>query len=298
LNETYIIGSGASLNTLTDEEIECIKRADLVISFNKYLIFYEKVGIIPHIHLQFDAADKPSYYVFLRTLEKINKDPKLSGIHLGVNVNLMKKARLYIPTKNLFLVSDNIERWKDPHFTEQIWAHSLTQKMFHFRGSLTSVINFANVIHPTSVIKLVGVDMGSNEYFFQPEYEADPCFHDWTYKLMKDTGLHSNICDHEKAGGISQEVCISFIKDQIRKTGGDLVTVNRMSYYAQKGILDVVNISNHSSGKSFFSLTDFLMKNNVIKNDINNPYRKCFLVNLKLKLELLFCRLRKKLQNR
>jgi hypothetical protein len=295
VNETYIIGSGKSLNSLKAEEIEHINGSELVISFNKYLIFHERIGIIPHVHLQFDAADEPSYYVFLRTLERIQNDRRLQNIHLGTNPTLIEEARFYLPEKKLFQISDNMEFWRNPGFREQRWATSLTEKMFHFRGSLTSAINFANIVHPANIIKLVGVDMGSNEYFFQSDYEADTSFHDWTYRLMKETGVHSNICTNDKLGGISQEVCIEFIRDMIRSTGGDLVTVNPLSYYAQKGILNSARIIESSTENGDFKLTSFLLKDN-IDSLIRRPSRcRHFYLILRLKLKLLIFRMRNRL---
>jgi len=238
-NETYILGSGRSLLDLSTREVEKINKADLVISLNKYLIFMEKVEIVPHVHLQFDATDNPSYYVFLKTLQKILSESKLHNILLGLSASLFQMARNYLPEENLFTIYDNIEKWNNIAFEEQTWARSLSEKMFHFRGSMTSAINFANVLRPQNIIKLVGVDMSSNEYFFQEEYDKDRCFHDWTYERMKKSGKHSNILDDAELGGVSQELCIGWVRERVRDGGGDLVTVNPNTHYALKKILEV-----------------------------------------------------------
>ncbi len=238
MNDTYVLGSGRSLLDLNEQEKLHISRSDRVISFNKYLLFYEMSGIVPHVHIQFDAADKPSYYVFLKTVEKIIQDRKLQNVLFGLSPKLATIARKCHPKINVFTIEDRIENWQNCDFQDSCWAADLQQKMFHFRGSLTSVINYAHIVRPQNAIKLVGVDMNSEKYFFQEEYERERSFHDWTYTLMKEAGKHSNIIADANFGNLSQEECIAWVRDKVRTTGGDLVSSNAHSYYVEQDILD------------------------------------------------------------
>lgn len=292
MKETFIIGSGASLNSLTAEEVDYINASDLVISLNKYLIFYDKISIIPDFHVQFDASDTQSMYVFYRTVEKILKDKNLNSLQFVMSSNLTERGRFYLGRNRIIEVDDNVEFWSSADFENQKWAKNLSEKMFHFRGSLTSVINFANILRPNNVIKLVGVDMSSSEYFFQKEFDSDKCFHDWTYSKMKAEKIHSNIICSDEFSNLSQEQCIIWIKNKIKQSGGDLVSCGIDSYYVVKNYLEYKKIDD----------SDNVRISNKLKNNIDVEDRSCcqnyfmgvtlFIKRFLIFLKILWCRLK------
>ena len=288
MNETYILGSGRSLLDLNEIEKKHIGRSDKVISFNKYLLFYEIAGIVPHVHIQFDAADKPSYYVFLKTIEKIIRDRKLQNVSLGLSAKLAAVARKCYPGINVFTIQDRMENWDKRDFRDHYWAADLQQKMFHFRGSFTSVLNYAHIIRPQNTIKLVGVDMNSEKYFFQDEYEKDRSFHDWTYTLMQEAGKHSNIIADAKFGNLSQEECISWARDKVRATGGDLVSSNAHSYYVEQNFLDFAPVCPPEEKLATYSCAEMSTSSEPLIDSPSLAYAKFWAVfRIKLRLWLL-----------
>ncbi len=235
--ESFIIGSGKSLLALTKNEVSHINNADVSISINKYLLFYELAGIIPKYHIQFDANDEPSQRVFLRTLEKIKRDEKLHKVVLVFGEQLGKYAQEQ-DLPNPIIISSLHPLMGDgwnPELDEIGWSRSIEKNLFHFKGTLTSAINFAHALQPLNRIKLVGADMNSNEYFFQDIYEEDETLHDWTYELMKKSGKHSNIL--EEVGGYKQDYCIPWIEKHVTRTGGEIYICNQEAHYAKAGLL-------------------------------------------------------------
>ncbi|NQV49887.1 MAG: glycosyltransferase [Candidatus Marinimicrobia bacterium] len=244
--ESFILGSGKSLLTLDKKEVAYINRADVSISINKYLLFYDLVGIIPKYHIQFDANDEPSQRVFLRTLDKIINDEKLHGVILVFGEKLGKYAKAqHLP--NPIIVSSlhplTGDGW-NPELDKIGWSKSIDKNLFHFKGTLTSAMNFAHALRPLNRIKLVGTDMNSNEYFFQDEYEQDSSLHDWTYDLMKKSGKHSNIM--EEVGGYKQDYCIPWVENHICKTGGEIYICNLEAHYAKVGLLPYSEICDNA----------------------------------------------------
>jgi hypothetical protein len=235
--QSFILGSGRSLLNLNENEVAHINNSDTSISFNKYLLFYEKIGIVPKYHIQFDAHDDPAIIVFLKTIDKIKNDPKLQNITLVLGKvlgNHAKEQNLNNPIIISGLHPKVGDGW-NPNLEEIGWSEQTDKNLFHFKGTLTSVINFSHALRSQNIIKLVGVDMNTNHYFFQGEYEKQKPLHDWTYELMKKSGKHSNILI--EVGGYKQDYCIPWMKKQIQKTGADIFICNKNAHYAKGGLM-------------------------------------------------------------
>lgn len=236
MSDTFILASGKSLLDLSSEEKNHINKS-LCISFNKYLMFYDKVGIIPNYHYQLDAFDKSGIYVFQNTINKILKD-KLYNIELicgSVLSNLILSNNIKIKHK-ITSLNPKIGNGWNPNFEDIGWSSDPYSSLFHFKGSLTSVINFAHALKPNNDIKLLGADMTSSEYFFNEEFEKDSNMHDWTYDLMKKTGKHSSALT--EVGGYTQEICMPWIKEQTNKTGSNIYICSKKSLYYTENILE------------------------------------------------------------
>lgn len=247
----YILGSGKSISNLTENQINYINEEECIISFNKYLVFANLAGIVPSHHIQIDASDLPSYYVFLKTLQRCLCDQRMSKVNFLFGEKLFHIARKYIDKKRLTMLRCDVnKKWNKHDYYKQKWADSFEEDLFHFRGTLTTAINMAHIICPTRRIRLLGVDLSTSDYFFQAEYEAERNYHDWTYQMMKQNGVHSNIILDKASGGISQEACIKWVRDQVRKTGGDLVVSTPRSYYEDVGLLDFVPLCDSIKKKS------------------------------------------------
>lgn len=74
------------------------------------------------------------------------------------------------------------------------WAKKMNEELFHFRGSLTSVLNLVSIRHPKLNVLMLGVDLITKEYFFDQELEAlykkTGLGYDWTQSFMNDSGKH------------------------------------------------------------------------------------------------------------
>ena len=243
-NDTFILGSGKTMLDISNEEKDYINKSSLCVSLNKYLLFYEKIGIIPKFHYQLDGFDAIGRYVFKSTLDKIESDPLLKDVIIvcGESLeDLIKERNIPYKLTNIHPASGqewnkgegyDLEAW----FKRIGWSSDPWKDLFHFKGSLTSVINLVHAMEPTNKIKLLGVDMSTSEYFFQKEYVKDGRLHDWTYNIMSACNKHSNIL--EGVGGYSQEKCIPKIRGRIISTGGDLVVCNKKVFYFTENFLN------------------------------------------------------------
>lgn len=74
------------------------------------------------------------------------------------------------------------------------WANTLNEKLFHFRGSLTSVLNLVSIKYPNLKVLMLGVDLATKEYFFDEElvvlYNKIGLGYDWTQSFMDNSGKH------------------------------------------------------------------------------------------------------------
>lgn len=77
---------------------------------------------------------------------------------------------------------------------DNTWANTLNEKLFHFRGSLTSVLNLVSIKYPKLNVLMLGVDLTTKEYFFDEELEElfnkKGLGYDWTKPFMDSTGKH------------------------------------------------------------------------------------------------------------
>ncbi|MEN3322527.1 hypothetical protein VP395_02190 [Mariniflexile soesokkakense] len=77
---------------------------------------------------------------------------------------------------------------------DNTWANTLNEELFHFRGSLTSVLNLVSIKYPKLNILMLGVDLNTKEYFFDEELEAlftkTGLGYDWSQSFMNNSGKH------------------------------------------------------------------------------------------------------------
>ena len=239
--EVFIIGSGQSLLRLSEEQKHHIAfRPSL--AFNKYLLFWQKVGIIPDYYVWMDRHD-PSRHLFSRLCDEINS---LFTMHdrpqLLFTRQLFAQA-VKLPCEVLFIDNDE-RRWLDANFQDGRWATSFAEPIFHYRSTLTDCINIAHILFPAATIKLVGVDLNSAEYFFDEEFLADPSLHDATTPLHDRGKRHpsasSNIYGQPSPG---VQHSIPFILVQLRKTGAKLVCCNSDGLLVREQWLEYAGIT-------------------------------------------------------
>ena len=228
IDRTIILGSGESILNLSTEEITHINKCKIVIAVNKYMAFYKQIGIIPtHVHFH----DITGYNIFMYILKMCIKDnlEDLSIITCPYFESLTYKKRYEVvfrflrdiflirpypfaviayrfgnTTERYFLkafrkfeyikipdyirlISIDITKFKD----EPKWATSLDERIYHFKGSVSSVLNVASILAPGQDIYLIGNDFNSKKYFYQNELDklGIPWKDDTTNTTM-NTGVH------------------------------------------------------------------------------------------------------------
>lgn len=229
IDKTIVLGCGKSILDLTKEEIEYVNHCNVVIAMNKYMAFYKKIGIIP-THVYF-VDDHENSRKFLEYIFDVCQNDGLEGMTFVVNKSL--RSVLYASILDKFsLILKNT--WRDfvnsfklvcarhifltkrryicilPSCQYQFisttnwleggfWANSLSEKLFHFRCSLTTILNYCTIIAPQKDIFLLGNDFRGSEYFFEDELNALPFdWKDWTTDITKKENKHFSFVDYEK----------------------------------------------------------------------------------------------------
>lgn len=235
--DCYILGSGRSLLELSQEEIAQINQSPFILAFNKYLIFYKKIGIIPTHYLLADHGDK-ALLMFRETIKLCQQDP-LRNVKFIFSKKLIKKLREHPEQKKLY--NHSIKKrttliTRTNWLKGGSWAQSLRDPIYHFRGSLSGAINITSILNPNQKIKLMGVDLSNHEYFFQEEVENNP--EEWGIflnRLTPEDTQHETIVEVKETGGI-QEV-FPFMRENVQKNGGELLCCNAQSYLVTHKIL-------------------------------------------------------------
>lgn len=236
-NDCFILGSGRSLLDLTSDEVAYINRCPFVLGFNKYLIFYKKVGVIPTHYYIGDLSVRAKRSI-REVMEVCVSD------NLDVNFILSYKSLRPLLRDTRF-----IRFFKSHNFNQKTflvtrtdwleggrWANSLNQQIYHYRGSLSSAINITTILNPGRKIKLIGVDLNDHRYFFQEEIEADK--ERWNVFIVpqeKQTQQHGTTKNFRKTQGIQS--VIPFIKEQVEKNGGSLCCGFKSSFIVQEGLV-------------------------------------------------------------
>lgn len=221
--QTFILSSGASLSKLSNLEKSFIQSSNLIISMNKYLLFYELIGIIPHHHLQFDTDDELTKH----TLEKIRSDRNLNNVKLWftkVDKSWAKEIKI-----------NKINRDYNQKLNKNKWATKVEEEMFGYIDTQSSVINFAHILAPRNIIKLVGCDMNIGCGIFWGDRQTAPGI---------DIRSNKTHLTRAKTDDTQQKEYVNYIKSRIENTGGEIYNCNKDSYYCQLEIMEYKGIYN------------------------------------------------------
>ena len=257
IDRTIVLGCGKSILDLTKEEIDHVNHCKVVIAMNKYMAFYKKIGIIP-THVYFVDNHENSRR-FLEYIFDVCEKDNLNGLTFIVNEalrNLLYSSKfdlLRLIFRNSF--SDFVKSIRiicvrhfflnrrhyihtPPHSHFQFiatsdwlhggsWAESLQEKLFHYRGSLTSILNYCTIIAPTKDIFLLGNDFNGSEYFFEEDLKSIPFdWTDWTSSLTKKENKHFSFIEHQ---GTKMQDCFPFILNQLNNHNTKLYCNNKNS---------------------------------------------------------------------
>ncbi len=207
-NECFIIGSGRSLLNLTPEEKQYLNTHPNVLALNKYLLFYEQIGILPKALFIADGhyptpmivfkimrkaqtlAQKPTYYLdeFYRKLFVI---PPLESVWARKRRDKMFVDNEYVAPLGIDYPNVVFFKHRWGEYSGFSWAKTLKESLYWFHTSLLTAINLAFVIYPGCDIKLLGVDLQGPEAFYHEEIMKHPDLLDHHYRRsIKELGQH------------------------------------------------------------------------------------------------------------
>ena len=259
----FILGSGSSLLTLTQQERDYVNNSEFVLAFNKYLIFSDQVGICPTHYLLGDDGLKADLMLTETAKACKKKHPDMSFIlskhyqhgtteyrwrktKLRANHSQLNSASRWLKNREddkainyMSRTATYIERYNWLEGGE--WARSMDEKIFHYRGSLSGAINIANIQHPGYDIKLLGVDLDDHAYFFQEQINANP--KKWGVflnRLTPEESQHETVANYQGSEGIQK--MFPYIIEQVEQTGGKLLCCNPNSLLVKKGIVPYSSI--------------------------------------------------------
>jgi hypothetical protein len=212
--DCFILGSGSSLLQLSPEERSYLNAHPRVLAFNKYLLFWDELGIIPTDYL-LGVRNFSAILVFVRSLNIARQLRKPVNIYLdrfyaqyfmkgGGWLNLVRglRHRLIVFKHHKFWIPLNIigfkanffhyiwENWENRPFH---WATNLGEPLFASPSGLTLAINLASIIYPGCNIKLLGVDLNTNEYFFGAGLKNHPELLDWSFFIQNKEKKHPSL---------------------------------------------------------------------------------------------------------
>lgn len=240
--DCYVLGSGRSLLSLTKEEVNHINRSPFVLAFNKYILFYEKVGVVPTHYLLGDSGDK-ALLMFGETI-KMCKEKPLDNVRFLFSRKLLRNVARRSDHLTLFdedirsrcfLITRN--RWE----VGGKWAASLKEPIYHYRGSLSGAVNISSLLNPGHDIKLLGVDLTDHHYFFHEEIERNK--EKWGLflnRLTPETTQHETIVEVKGIEGI--QAVFPHMAQMVAAGGGKLLCCNPDSYLVTKNILEYRSI--------------------------------------------------------
>lgn len=244
------MGTGRSISDLSAGDVAAVNRGRNVLAINKYMAFYRMGGIVP-THVYFvDSYDESSVRFLNHTLNVCREDG-LRGLTFILNRRFQKRVATSAFDYWLKFLAVRVLRRSDrtvfagppdsrfefinhEHSLEgKNWADDLAETLFHFRGSLSTVLNYVSIRFPGRKVKLVGVDFNSPGYFFQDELDKLTFeWRDWTTDIVKEKKMHFSAVDHDGKTIFDR---FDFILENLAASGNKLVCCNENSLLVEKG---------------------------------------------------------------
>lgn len=263
--KVIILGSGESILNLSEDEINYINNCEYVIAVNKFAAFYKKAKIIPtHIYFH-DLFGINILFYILKILKRDNfesitifTNPYVKNLtysnmltliykvaidlfyfrflsfikillKLGVNCGI-HKFKLFrhfnfisVP-KTYNIIQLKLSNWNSE---KDSWGKSLEDRLYHYRGSLTTVFNIVSIIAPNQEICLVGNDFNGDKYFYEDELDKLGIpWKDFTYEKVKKYKIHFSF---QKLNGTSMNDKIPYILSKLKETNNYVSCNNKSS---------------------------------------------------------------------
>ena len=108
---------------------------------------------------------------------------------------------------------------KDLFSEDNKWSETYEKPLYHFRGSLTTVLNVISIEYPYSKVLVLGVDLIDKRYFFDNELEdlflKQHIGKDWTTAYMEKEGKHFSAIEMK---GVTMIDRINYCIDRLELT--------------------------------------------------------------------------------
>lgn len=273
IDKVIILGCGESILDLSNEEIDYINRCKTVIALNKFIAFYKKSNLLPtHVYFTDDHGNSLLFlqYIFdlcqkdnLHKLTFILNQSIKSNVFQSKTALRITKAKDYLrlcfwrhflppqkllglTNKKYFLCSNKnfysfvtIKTWKE----DMPWAQSLNVPLFHYRGSLTSTLNYCGIKYPKKEIYLIGNDFYGSNYFFEKElHNLNFDYTDWTTPLTKKEGIHFSFQNYQ---GTKMSDKFHIVTQNLSKSGNELFCTNPKSLLVKEKLVSFKPLLSH-----------------------------------------------------
>lgn len=261
----FVLGSGASLNTLTPAEVARVNAAPVSLALNKFLAFADRTPIRPR-----QAFLSDSHYPAPRVLaailnarRRMTPPPKLF-VHeeyrdyfhapslrriaraARYRARFLKKRRVALPPAAERGVQFFRTDRRNPAPEDFFWADGFDEKLYFYRGSLTTAINIADLVGSATTISLLGVDMsGTGHFFGEPTGRRAGLFDTTFQQYERDSGRHATAV--EIHGHPPIQAVFPRIRDELAARGKRLVCGNPDSLLVTEGILPHEPILSHEA---------------------------------------------------
>ena len=266
--------SGLSVLDLSLDQLIWLRDcADVIIAVNKTFVYANLAGIVPSHLFLMDAHTAESRYALQRSFDfcffnqvgmsgAILRRSVLGCVtHVSNELLASVKTCLSLPdVRSLEEVSpaqwrqyyeSSLERikfyapvipevhylnWQPWNDRSNIWSGSLIHDLYHFRGSFTSLLNYACIQYPGSHLYALGADFNGSQYFFQAEIDSEPAPYwgdCWTKPLISRFGRHFSAQSYKGSTMFDQS---EYINLQMKKFGCTLFSFNPRSLLVSSGM--------------------------------------------------------------
>ena len=214
--QIYVLGCGETINDLSEAEVSFINTSRCRLALNKFSGFPHATDLVPTHVYYYDLFSEASAN-FLGYIFKQARKHRLPSTRYILNRDIVERIApswaVYLSKryaiwrsgtswKTLYRVPNNARfdfiRTDGRYNEDGPWARSIEAPLYHYRGSLTSALNYLSLNFPKTDIYLVGNDFSGKKYFFQDQLEKVRFeTSDWTTPIVQSEGRHFSTIQHE-----------------------------------------------------------------------------------------------------
>jgi hypothetical protein len=249
--DTYILGSGPSLTRLDDAQRRFLDAQPFVFAMNKYLLYWDRIGVHPS-HFFLADTHFPAYLVLQRSVRRASelRRAPLFCLHrdyarfvnapLGTRMRaLPAMARLLWRARGtpVHFLSVPEVLFFDSGITNDlplVWARSLDEPLYFYRGSLSVLLNLATILNPGRPIHLLGVDMNTPAAFYEDAVARERRLHDRYRAIGEREGVHPTVAAIDGIPGILHRW--DFMARSCAEAGCPIDNANPQSLLVQRGL--------------------------------------------------------------